>query len=84
MKMHYQMRKNVFRDRLAQVNHVQRYDTAIKQVQAILLGAYLIYSVITDTIIIGAVHTFGLTAGPFDRQIGGRKSPPKNAIKSNT
>ena len=65
MKMHYQMRKNVFRDRLAQVNHAQRYDTAIKQVQAILLGAYLIYSVITDTIIIGGSIYVGFNGWPF-------------------
>ena len=65
MKMHYQMRKNVFRDRLAQVNHAQRYDTAIKQVQAILLAAYLLYSVVTDTLIIGAGTYFWLKGWPF-------------------
>ena len=65
MKMHYQMRKNVFRDRWAQFNHAQRYDTAIKQVQAILLGAYLIYSVITDTIIIGGGAYVWINGWPF-------------------
>ena len=65
MRMHYQMRKNVFRDRLAQANRTQRYDTAIKQVQAILLGAYLIYSVITDTIIIGGGAYVWINGWPF-------------------
>ena len=65
MRMHYQMKTNVFRDRLAQVNHARRYDTAIKQVQAILLGAYLIYSVITDTIIIGGSLYVGFNGWPF-------------------
>ena len=53
MRMHYQMRKNVFRDRLAQANRTQRLDLAVKHVKTILLVTYLIYSVITDTIIIG-------------------------------
>ena len=65
MRMHYQMRKNVFRERLAQANNAQRYDTAIKQVQAILLGAYLVYSVITDTIIIGGSLYVGFNGWPF-------------------
>ena len=58
-------RKTNFRDRLAQANHAQRYDTAIKQVQAILLGAYLIYSVITDTIIIGGGAYVWINGWPF-------------------
>jgi len=65
MRMHYQMKKNVFRDRLAQANHTQRYDPAIKQVQAILLGTYLIYSVITDTIIIGGGAYVWINGWPF-------------------
>jgi len=65
MRMHYQMRTNVFRDRLAQVNHAQRYDTAIKQVQTILLGAYLTYSIVTDTIIIGGGVYVWFNGWPF-------------------
>ena len=65
MKMHYQMRKNVFRDRLAQVNHTQRLDLAVKHVKTILLVTYLIYSVITDTIIIGGSLYVGFNGWPF-------------------
>ena len=65
MKMHYQMRKNVFRDRLAQANRTQRLDLAVKQVKTILLVTYLVYSVITDTIIIGGSLYVGFNGWPF-------------------
>ena len=65
MRMHYQMRKNVFRDRLAQANRTQRLDLAVKHVKTILLITYLIYSVITDTIIIGGSLYVGFNGWPF-------------------
>ena len=65
MMMHYQMRKNVFRDRLAQANRTQRLDLAVKHVKTILLVTYLIYSVITDTIIIGGSIYVGFNGWPF-------------------
>jgi len=65
MRMHYQMRKNVFRDRLAQANRTQRLDLAVKHVKTILLVTYLIYSVITDTIIIGGGAYVWINGWPF-------------------
>ena len=65
MKMHYQMRKNVFRDRLAQANRTQRLDLAVKHVKTILLVTYLVYSVITDTIIIGGGAYVWINGWPF-------------------
>ena len=65
MKMHYQMRKNVFRDRLAQANRTQRLDLAVKHVKTILLITYLVYSVITDTIIIGGGAYVWINGWPF-------------------
>ena len=65
MRMHYQMRKNVFRDRLAQANRTQRLDLAVKHVKTILLVTYLIYSVITDTIIIAGSLYVGFNGWPF-------------------
>ena len=65
MKMHYQMRKNVFRDRLAQANRTQRLDLAVKHVKTILLVTYIVYSVITDTIIIGGSLYVGFNGWPF-------------------
>ena len=65
MNMHYQMRKNIFRDRLAQANRTQRLDLAIKHVKTILLVTYLVYSVITDTIIIGGSLYIGFNGWPF-------------------
>ena len=65
MKMHYQMRKNVFRERLAQANRAERLDFTIKYMKTILLAAYLLYSVVTDTLIIGAGTYFWLKGWPF-------------------
>ena len=65
MNMHYQMRKNIFRERLAQANRAERLDFTIKHVKTILLAAYLIYSVITDTIIIGGSLYVGFNGWPF-------------------
>ena len=65
MKLHYQMRKDVFRDRLAQANRADRLDFTIKYMKTILLGAYLIYSVITDTIIIGGGAYVWINGWPF-------------------
>ena len=65
MRMHYQMRKDVFRERLAQANRTQRLDLAIKHVKTILLVTYLIYSVITDTIIIGGSLYISFNGWPF-------------------
>ena len=65
MRMHYQMRKNVFRDRLAQANRTQRLDLAVKHIKTILLAAYIVYSVITDTIIIGGSLYVGFNGWPF-------------------
>ena len=65
MRMHYQMRKNVFRDRLAQANRTRRLDLAVKHVKTILLVTYLVYSVITDTIIIGGSLYVGFNGWPF-------------------
>ena len=65
MKMHYQMRKNIFRERLAQANRAERLDFTIKYMKTILLGAYLLYSVVTDTLIIGAGTYFWLKGWPF-------------------
>ena len=65
MRMHYQMRKNVFRERLAQANRTQRLDLAVKHVKTILLVTYLVYSVITDTIIIGGSLYVGFNGLPF-------------------
>ena len=65
MKMHYQMRKNVFRDRLAQANRAQRLDLAVKHVKTILLVTYIVYSVITDTIIIGGGAYVWINGWPF-------------------
>ena len=65
MNMHYQMRKNIFRDRLAQANRTQRLDLAVKHVKTILLVTYLIYSVITDTIIIGGGAYVWINGWPF-------------------
>jgi len=65
MNMHYQMRKNIFRDRLAQANRTQRLDLAVKHVKTILLAAYLLYSVVTDTLIIGAGTYFWIKGWPF-------------------
>ena len=65
MRMHYQMRKDVFRERLAQANRTQRLDLAVKHVKTILLAAYLLYSVITDTIIIGGSLYVGFNGWPF-------------------
>ena len=65
MRMHYQMRKNVFRDRLAQANRAQRLDLAVKHVKTILLVTYILYSVITDTIIIGGSLYVGFNGWPF-------------------
>jgi hypothetical protein len=65
MKMHYQMRKNIFRERLAQANRAERLDFTIKYMKTILLVAYLLYSVVTDTLIIGAGTYFWLKGWPF-------------------
>ena len=65
MRMHYQMRKNVFRDRLAQANRTQRLDLAVKHVKTILLVTYIVYSVITDTIIIGGSLYVGFNGWTF-------------------
>jgi len=65
MRMHYQMRKNVFRDRLAQANRTQRLDLAVKHVKTILLVTYIVYSVITDTIIIGGGAYVWINGWPF-------------------
>ena len=65
MNMHYQMRKNVFRERLAQANRAERLDLAVKHVKTILLVTYLIYSVITDTIIIGGGAYVWINGWPF-------------------
>lgn len=58
-------RKTIFRDRLAQANRTQRLDLAVKHIKTILLAAYLIYSVITDTIIIGGSLYVGFNGWPF-------------------
>ena len=65
MRMHYQMRKDVFRDRLAQANRADRLDFTIKYMKTILLATYLLYSVITDTLIIGAGTYFWIKGWPF-------------------
>jgi hypothetical protein len=65
MKMHYQMRKNIFRERLAQANRAERLDFTIKYMKTILLATYLLYSVVTDTLIIGAGTDFWLKGWPF-------------------
>ena len=65
MKMHYQMRKDVFRDRLAQANRADRLDFTIKYMKTILLATYLLYSVVTDTLIIGAGTYFWIKGWPF-------------------
>ena len=65
MKMHYQMRKNVFRERLAQANRTERLDFTIKYMKTILLATYLLYSVVTDTLIIGAGTYFWIKGWPF-------------------
>lgn len=65
MKMHYQMRKNIFRERLAQANRAERLDFTIKYMKTILLATYLLYSVVTDTLIIGAGTYFWLKGWPF-------------------
>ena len=58
-------RKTNFRDRLAQANRTQRLDLAVKHVKTILLVTYLVYSVITDTIIIGGSLYVGFNGWPF-------------------
>ena len=58
-------RKTIFRDRLAQANRTQRLDLAVKHIKTILLATYLIYSVITDTIIIGGSLYVGFNGWPF-------------------
>jgi len=65
MKLHYQMRKDVFRDRLAQANRADRLDFTIKYMKTILLATYLLYSVVTDTLIIGAGTYFWIKGWPF-------------------
>ncbi len=65
MRMHYQMRKDVFRDRLAQANRADRLDFTIKYMKTILLATYLLYSVVTDTLIIGAGTYFWIKGWPF-------------------
>jgi len=65
MKMHYQMRKNIFRERLAQANRAERLDFTIKYMKTILLATYLLYSVVTDTLIIGAGTYFWIKGWPF-------------------
>jgi hypothetical protein len=58
-------RKTIFRDRLAQANRTQRLDLAVKHVKTILLGTYLGYSVITETLIIGGSLDVGFNGWPF-------------------
>ena len=58
-------RKTNFRDRLAQANRTQRLDLAVKHVKTILLVTYILYSVITDTIIIGGSLYVGFNGWPF-------------------
>lgn len=58
-------RKTIFRDRLAQANRTQRLDLAVKHIKTILLAAYIVYSVITDTIIIGGSLYVGFNGWPF-------------------
>ena len=58
-------RKTNFRDRLAQANRTQRLDLAVKHVKTILLVTYIVYSVITDTIIIGGSLYVGFNGWPF-------------------
>jgi len=65
MRLHYQMRKDVFRDRLAQANRADRLDFTIKYMKTILLATYLLYSVVTDTLIIGAGTYFWIKGWPF-------------------
>jgi len=50
---------------LAQANRTQRLDLAVKHIKTILLVTYLIYSVITDTIIIGGSLYVGFNGWPF-------------------
>ena len=58
-------RKTIFRERLAQANRTQRLDLAVKHIKTILLVTYLVYSVITDTIIIGGSLYVGFNGWPF-------------------
>ena len=58
-------RKTICRDRLAQANRTQRLDLAVKHIKTILLAAYIVYSVITDTIIIGGSLYVGFNGWPF-------------------